>query len=65
MKYVCCNQKFHFSKYMTNIMYIIMDLMTNKNPNSCMAMKSNKWDNFSKIHTTTNKTAATYFVLSH
>ena len=42
-----------------------MDLMTNENPNSCMAFKSDKWANFSKIHTSTNKTAATYFVLSH
>ena len=42
-----------------------MDLMTNKNPNSCMAIKSDKWANFSKIHTSTNETAATYFVLSH
>ena len=49
MKYVCSNQKFHFSKYMTNIVYIIMDLITTKNPNSCMAIKSDKWANFNKI----------------
>ena len=26
-----------------------MDLITTKNPNSCMAIKSDKWANFSKI----------------
>ena len=46
-------------------MYEILDLIPIINTESCMAIKSDEWAKISKIHTSTIKTAATYFVLSY
>ena len=42
-----------------------MDHITFIDPKSCMAVRSDERTNHSKIRTSTIKTAATYFVLSH
>ena len=63
MQHVCRKQKYNFANDDSNIIYDILDHKTIIHTTYSMTLKSVEWIKSSKIHTSTCKTAATYFLL--